>query len=441
MGTKNPPESDPVTPYEKQAELKRILESKYFAKAPKRRLFLEFTTGHVLRGEGDKLNEYLIGVEVYERGSDFDPQQDPIVRVQAHEIRRALKTYYLEEGKNSPLKIDLPAGQYAPLFTRAKPDATVAAGAADSAGPSPAVVAARRGIEWRNALLVFLSLACATLGLLYMRERGVSHTPMPSAAALPESEEWFWKPFLVPGSQPLVVVPTQPVLRLVTDADTPQTLKQGYAIPKLTMPAFRDTFHFLELKNFVFVPTPTDYTGIGEAVGLADLANLLSSQGVTFRVKTSRLTDYTEIQGGNTIMLGGATHWTNRVFENPHGFSLYEGAFKNNSAPPGANAVFASQFDPVTNHLTRDYALVVMRPNGAKKDRLLLLYGLCTQGTQGAAEYVTNGERLVALRTALLDASPDKKTLPAFFEALLSVPVENYVPGGASLVALRIITE
>jgi hypothetical protein len=72
---------------------------------------------------------------------------------------------------------------------------------------------------------------------------------------------------------------------------------------------------------------------------------------------------------------------------------------------------------------------------------LLLLYGLYTQGTQAAAEYVTNVERLAELRKALLAASPDKKTIPPFFEALLSVPVENSVPGGASLVAVKIIPE
>jgi hypothetical protein len=63
---------------------------------------------------------------------------------------------------------------------------------------------------------------------------------------------------------------------------------------------------------------------------------------------------------------------------------------------------------------------------------LLLLYGLYTQGTEAAAEDVTNPDRLAELRKALLSVSSDKKSPPLFFEALISVPVENYVPGAAS---------
>jgi hypothetical protein len=54
-----------------------------------------------------------------------------------------------------------------------------------------------------------------------------------------------------------------------------------------------------------------------------------------------------------------------------------------------------------------------------------------------AADYVTNADRLAEPRRALVVAPPDKKTPPPFFEALISLPVENYVPGAASLVAAK----
>jgi hypothetical protein len=71
-----------------------------------------------LLGNGEKLNELLIEIEVYDRGGDFNPQQDPIVRVQAHQIRRGLRVYYEEEGKTNPWVIDLPAGHYMPRFSK-----------------------------------------------------------------------------------------------------------------------------------------------------------------------------------------------------------------------------------------------------------------------------------------------------------------------------------
>jgi hypothetical protein len=125
------------------------------------------------------------------------------------------------------------------------------------------------------------------------------------------------------------------------------------------------------------------------------------------------------------------------VFVKPPGFYVGDGVFKNNAPGPTEASVYAPKFDPVTNRLTQDYALILMEPNHTKQERLLLLYGLYTQGTEAAAEYVTNADRLAELRKALVAVSPDKKTPPPFFEALISVPVENYVPGAASLVAAR----
>jgi hypothetical protein len=43
------------------------------------------------------------------------------------------------------------------------------------------------------------------------------------------------------------------------------------------------------------------------------------------------------------------------------------------------------------------------------------------------------------LRKALLNLSPDRKTIPPYFQLLLTTAVENAVPGKASLVAVRII--
>ncbi len=219
MASHNPPESDSLTLYEKRSELKRVLESRYFAKAPKRRRFLEFTSEQAFLGEEQKLNEYLIGVEVYQRGVDFDHLHDQIVRVQAHEIRRLLRSYYEEEGKNSLVRVELHPGQYGPVFKRVKIDSEAPA-VSSPQGTSPPSAYAKLISQWQYAVMLCLSLACIALGILFVRERDFARRPAESralAATLPESEDWFWSPFLKGGSQPLVVVPTPPVLRLGTD--------------------------------------------------------------------------------------------------------------------------------------------------------------------------------------------------------------------------------
>ncbi|MCJ7501572.1 MAG: hypothetical protein MUP80_00735, partial [Acidobacteriia bacterium] len=106
---------------------------------------------------------------------------------------------------------------------------------------------------------------------------------------------------------------------------------------------------------------------------------------------------------------------------------------------PGEQPIYKPQFDPVTNSLTRDYALVLMLPNENKDQRILLIYGIYTQGSQAAIEYVTGPEHLAELHRALLELSPDHKTPPPYFQALLDTTVENHVPGKTSLVAVRAV--
>ncbi len=76
--------------------------------------FLRFAVERSLAGRADELKEYLIGVEVFDRPSSYDPRVDPIVRVEARRLRSKLKDYYDGDGKNDPVLIEFSTGGYAP---------------------------------------------------------------------------------------------------------------------------------------------------------------------------------------------------------------------------------------------------------------------------------------------------------------------------------------
>jgi hypothetical protein len=54
-----------------------------------------------------------------------------------------------------------------------------------------------------------------------------------------------------------------------------------------------------------------------------------------------------------------------------------------------------------------------------------LIYGIYTQGSQAAIEYLTNPERMAELRKALLDLAPDHKTIPPHFQVLLTTTLKT----------------
>jgi serine/threonine-protein kinase len=94
-----------------RTQLGRILASPQFAQSERLSRFLRLVVESAHKG--DALKEYRIGVEVFDRGRDFDPRTDPIVRVQAAKLRSKLLEYYSGGGASDPLVIAVPKGGYA----------------------------------------------------------------------------------------------------------------------------------------------------------------------------------------------------------------------------------------------------------------------------------------------------------------------------------------
>ena len=101
---------------EQRAELKSVLDSAHFARAPKLAQLLTYLCEKSFAGESGRIKEYSIGLEVFQRGEDFDQNSDSIVRVEANRLRKRLAEYYAAEGALHRLHICIPVGQYVPEF-------------------------------------------------------------------------------------------------------------------------------------------------------------------------------------------------------------------------------------------------------------------------------------------------------------------------------------
>jgi serine/threonine-protein kinase len=97
-------------------QLDRILANRLFSRSSRLCRFLRYSVEQALAGKGAQLKEQLIGIEVFDRKSDYDPRIDPIVRVEARRLRQKLKSYYTSPGRGDEVVIGLPKGAYAPLF-------------------------------------------------------------------------------------------------------------------------------------------------------------------------------------------------------------------------------------------------------------------------------------------------------------------------------------
>ena len=164
-----------------RAAIDRITESDVFSRSPQLGAFLRFVVEAVLHGKGDRIKAYTIGVEVLRRDTKFDPQIDPIVRVEATRLRRAIERYYAGPGLDDPIVVDLPRGAYVPIFRRRE----------FVDGARPALAAWRpsaRPVFWGAAAAVLLVLIGAGVVLRQTASRDPADVVASHEAARPLAE-------------------------------------------------------------------------------------------------------------------------------------------------------------------------------------------------------------------------------------------------------------
>src|ERR1700694_4181704 len=81
-------------------QLARIVNSPRCIPSARLCRFLTHIVNHTIHGDLDSLKEYSIALDVFDRTSEYDPNIDAIVRVEARRLRGKLKAYY-EEGQGA----------------------------------------------------------------------------------------------------------------------------------------------------------------------------------------------------------------------------------------------------------------------------------------------------------------------------------------------------
>jgi tetratricopeptide (TPR) repeat protein len=98
------------------AALDRVKAWPELVRSPQLVRFLDYIVRRSLEGQAQTIKAYSIAVDVFGRPVDFDPQSDPIVRVQARRLRGLLEQYYASAGSQDEVRIVLPVGRYVPDF-------------------------------------------------------------------------------------------------------------------------------------------------------------------------------------------------------------------------------------------------------------------------------------------------------------------------------------
>lgn len=187
-----------------RAQLGRILSSEDFDASERNRRFLEYVVGETLAGRAVRIKAYSIATAVFGRDESFDAQVDPIVRIEARRLRRALEHYYLTSGAEDPVRITIPTGAYVPAFEDASGRMVTEGDGSDAPATTGSVAAtprARRG-SWMVRGSIGLG-GLAALGLLMAWIGGLESLDGSGGAGAPvrEGPAIFVAPFEAEGDQ------------------------------------------------------------------------------------------------------------------------------------------------------------------------------------------------------------------------------------------------
>jgi len=153
-----------------RAELQKVLSSSGFARNDRLSGFLRFVVEQELSGRGDELKESIIGVEFFGRPADYNVRQDSVVRNEAGKLRSRLAEYYVAEGAEDALIIELPKGGYKPAFR--------------SIEKTTAPVAAPVGSRSRVRTWLALASAGSAVVLMLLLWQGIVHRSAPIPIAV-----------------------------------------------------------------------------------------------------------------------------------------------------------------------------------------------------------------------------------------------------------------
>ena len=413
-----------------------MLESEAFSRAERSQKFLQYVCELTLNGESSRINQYLIGFEVFGRGEDYSTQEDSLVRRQAHVLRQRLDAYYSSEGRTDPVRIMLPLGHYVPQFERQRVTSSVADAPAETRNRtlSPLLV--------KVALVLLGGLLCGVVGWIIGRYAADSALV---TADRPASISELWSDWLndpagatICFSNSMAAV-VNPQAKPLTSPDLPRWLADAEAERCL-----RQIFSFPSLKYIYLTPNEVN-TKMGEAIGAVRLASLFAYSGGSVKATESRLLTWQDFREQNLILFGHNEHnrWIDplltqyplRLGERGERAQRY---ILNVLPEPGEPSEYQVHYPQgsLKSEATLEYALISMIPGIVSNRKLLLINGLDTQATQMAVSFLVDPQSAHTLISRLRAAAPSHRGV-WYFQAVVETDVRDKIPLGARVVAVR----
>jgi hypothetical protein len=411
--------------------VQRISSSTALKNSPRLLQLFRYLCERALTAPGEFISEQQIGVEVFGREPGYNSDGDTIVRTQVSHLRKKLLQYFLSDGTEEPITVEIPIGSYVPLFQPRKEPARSQKGnvngdvaAAPGKAPSRAVA---RGVWIAIAALL---VTCSWLAWQNWRLRAERL----SAASRSPYLDHLWKQ-LFDNGRPTSIVTSDANAMFFSDLmERPVPLEE-----------YRDpTYPSALLKKWV--PDPSTRTLMGHFMSTyltssqdAIAVSRITAVGQLHKISTTEVyaRDFRwEPVLNNIIFLGHrkANPWV-ELFDNQLNFT-YEwhpearkGLMRNRAPKPGESETYEWNVPSNTTYATLAY----MPTSGGTA---ILIGGTDMTAVDAGSHFLCDEDAIQKLHAAL---GIDLTQKVPYFEALIVARRARNIAYEPQLVSVRVL--
>jgi hypothetical protein len=401
--------------------VERVVLSPYLNRSARLRDLLVYLTDRVLEDDAGEIHEQEVGHKVFGRPLDYDTTADNIVRVHASMLRKRLEQYFSIEGAGETMVLEIPKGNYAPVFhERAKLTSEPA-----HVEPLPVPEKPRRDLRLATALAAASLFACSTAFLLL---RGPAKA---SISAAPPTVRLFWSQILRPDHATDLVMDDAAVGLYQELTGHALSLTEYYdrsylrGVPAIAAAAGLDA----QAAASIVLRRQSNFSDVGF---LWKLLQTGGERGINLRF--ARDYSFRDLKADNAILLGTdrSNPWL-QAFESKLGIRWQFDK---------PNAVYY----PVDVQSNRSYVTgqpgeahegffsIALLPNLGGTGNVLLLSGTGGSAVNAAADFLVDQHAMALLR-GKLPVTKDGAFPP--FEALVKAKGRSGLPRDAEIVVCR----
>ena len=417
----------------------RVVAGPHFARSPLLSKFLLFVVAETIEGRAGEITEHQIGVQVFDRPSDYRTLEDNIVRNYARQLRKRLAEHFADQGSTEPVRIDIPVGGYVPVFVNVEEQRVeenlLAMPAETRSAPhvSETTVPLHQlpARSWRPRLLVACAIVVYSVALVALTWYAATRTRVSDMPAA-EPAQPLWGA-LFGGPANCYIVPSDAGFNLLEDLSRrPYPLADyiagTYQVEPLAGvdPHSAEDLHSQQLTPFVDLQI---------ASALAHLSEM-DPERVSIRFPRDLRLD--DLKNANAVIIGSVSSnpWASvaeantnfRIVDRP---GMQGATIIDRNPQQGEAASYASHWNEPAHET---FALISFMPNLSGNGHILLLEGLDVAGTQAAAEMLLHPS---AIAPILKRATRPDSSLRGFEVLLRSTSIESNSTG-TQVIASRI---